>query len=1050
EAGKDNFFKLFAEKLDAMINPTFTDEEIRREVCNMGLVEDKENDRLWLEEKGTVYNEMVSSFERPWGNLYRTALQQLYGPAHPLSYSAGGLPSAIREMGPEDIRAFHGSTHHLNNMGSVVSIGDEIPLGECLTRLSEILSHVEPTAQTGDDPADLYHRLPPANPAPDGDITLTYFPHQNENEPGMMAFTFPAVREDLTANELYTLGLFFDLLAQGQTSNLYRKFIDSQTRVKDIGANSVGYWIDDQPGQPIFLFLSNVNAESCTADEVAAVRELVMQEIRMISEWPDGSPELAAFNERAANQVTSDRRSMRNFLNSPPRFGYRGSGSNWIDHLQRLDRKGGDRRNLANVAELAKTEELIAGGKNFWRDYITTWKLLERPPFGAATSADPAVLATEEAERETRIQKYVDGLKAQYAVATDEEAVQAYKAAYDENTKVIQEATASITMPSFVDNPPLSLDDNLNYTVDPLPGGGQLVTSTFDNMTSGTVGLVFDLTVVPEADLLYVPALPTVLRDIGVIRDGEPLTYDEFDEILRKEILSLRVYFDANDRTERTELALRGAGSDRAETEKALQWLNTALFNPDLRPENLPRIRDAIDLEVKSARNRMRGSEESWVNTPVYAFWKQHNPALLSTQCFLTQAHSLHRLRWLLRDGGPQTATVTAFLDDIAEFALTADRDALEAEFTALLEGTAGAHKLPEHETANALARDAVMDLRQSLSDVPDASLASDIGYLCQQMSDDLATAPQETLNKINNILTLLRRQDNARAFIVANGETGAALKSQLTAIVGKLDKTASQHQTYSTTPVITTRVKERGGLAAGPTFVALVNNNTRAGVHIHTADCASYETTNEETLLKFLAARLYGGGGAHSMFMKTWGAGLAYSNGLRSSEARGRLIYYAERCPDLAQTLEFVVNELKNAPYDESLAEYAVAQAFVGNRSGARYEERGEQMAADLADGLTADVVAAFRKGILKLRQDPELYAKLHERMTDTYGAVLPGLGPQAQQACAQSNAIYFVIGPEKQLESWEEYLSSVEPAAKLTRMYPRDYWLISGATMN
>jgi hypothetical protein len=212
--------------------------------------------------------------------------------------------------------------------------------------------------------------------------------------------------------------------------------------------------------------------------------------------------------------------------------------------------------------------------------------------------------------------------------------------------------------------------------------------------------------------------------------------------------------------------------------------------------------------------------------------------------------------------------------------------------------------------------------------------------------------------------------------------------------------------------------------------------------VHIHTTDCASYEDSDPEALLRFLSARLYGGGGAHSMFMKTWGAGLAYSNGLRSDERNGRLLYYAERCPDLTQTMQFVIGELEKAPFDESLAEYAVAQAFSGNRSGARYEQRGQAMASDLADGLTPEVVRRFRQGILDLREDPELYRKLHERMKATYGEVLPGYGPSGAESCKRSNAMYFVIGPQKQLQSWEEYLESVEPGARLTRIYPRDYW--------
>jgi hypothetical protein len=138
---------------------------------------------------------------------------------------------------------------------------------------------------------------------------------------------------------------------------------------------------------------------------------------------------------------------------------------------------------------------------------------------------------------------------------------------------------------------------------------------------------------------------------------------------------------------------------------------------------------------------------------------------------------------------------------------------------------------------------------------------------------------------------------------------------------------------------------------------------------------------------------------------------------------------------------MQFVVNELKNAPYEPSLAKYAVAQAFSVNRAGGRYEIRGEAMAADLADGLTPDVVSRFRNGVLGLRSDEKLYDKLHAIMNDTYGEVLPGLGPDAKDV---PGANYFIIGPESQFQSYEKYINGVEGEIKIQRIFPRDFWLI------
>ena len=174
---------------------------------------------------------------------------------------------------------------------------------------------------------------------------------------------------------------------------------------------------------------------------------------------------------------------------------------------------------------------------------------------------------------------------------------------------------------------------------------------------------------------------------------------------------------------------------------------------------------------------------------------------------------------------------------------------------------------------------------------------------------------------------------------------------------------------------------------------------------------------------------------------MKTWGAGLAYSNGIGGRLGDGRVSYYAERTPDLPQTLRFVINELENADYDPSLVEYAIAQAFRATRAASPYENRGEQQARDFADRLAPETVARFRQSILELRDTPDLASELYSRMNRVYDKVLPGMGVNASEV---EDGVFFVIGPEKQFVAWEEYLKSLEgPDVKLYRLYPRDFWM-------
>jgi len=459
-----------------------------------------------------------------------------------------------------------------------------------------------------------------------------------------------------------------------------------------------------------------------------------------------------------------------------------------------------------------------------------------------------------------------------------------------------------------------------------------------------------------------------------------------------------------------------------------------------------------VDLYLKDLRNTTKGGEEGWVQDPAGAYWKQGNPLILSANSFLTKIHALHRLRWMLKEADSRETQdeFSVFMAALAGYGEKADRIELDG-LMAVLTGDGesptppGARDLIDRFNglsagAKSLVKDAAGDLQLSLSDIPDNSLGEDWRYLCAQINNDLQVEPSKVLSDLKDMMSLIRKADNVRGFLIANSPNQESLIPRLNDLAEKLDKSPSKRRNYRSDQLVISRLKKRTPGLDKPVYVGLINQNTRSGVFVNTSECANYTTTDREALLKFLAARLYGGGGARSMFMKTWGAGLAYSNGLRSNQSTGRLIYYAERCPDLAQTMQFVVNELRNSDRDSSLAEYSVAQAFTGGRAGSAYEDRGEAIAADIADGVTPEVVTEFRKNILEIRKDKNLADELFLRMEATYGEVLPGYGPRGRDV---PGAIYFIIGPEAQFKLFEDYLHGVEGDETLYRLYPRDFWI-------
>jgi hypothetical protein len=220
---------------------------------------------------------------------------------------------------------------------------------------------------------------------------------------------------------------------------------------------------------------------------------------------------------------------------------------------------------------------------------------------------------------------------------------------------------------------------------------------------------------------------------------------------------------------------------------------------------------------------------------------------------------------------------------------------------------------------------------------------------------------------------------------------------------------------------------------------VALAAPNMRGGVMMNSAPLIGYDDVDRESLLRYLAASTFAGAGAHALFMKTWAAGLAYSNGPGPVLASERFQYYAERTPELPQTLKFVIEEVQRALRNVDLFDYMLALTF-RSQSAQTFEARGEGIATSFADGLPPDKVRQFRQALLELRKQPGLLPEIYRRVDAVYGSVFPGYSKEAPV----EGGVYFVIGPEKQLGLYEAYLqSAVGIDTRLHRLYPRDFWL-------
>ncbi|MEA3296868.1 MAG: hypothetical protein U9R56_03300 [candidate division Zixibacteria bacterium] len=310
-AGEGTFYQIFEAKLQALLHPDFTDEEIRREVCHIGIDIDPKDSTLSIDEKGTVYTEMVSAFEKPWYYFYSPMNKMVYGENHPLSYTSGGDPAVMRTMVPKDIWQFHEEMYHLANMGAIIAIPSGINIDSFLMEISGILDRCQAFPDSSDNVGIGSFQFPPPAMAPIGTTRLVNYPSEKTGDPGYVMYSWPAdLKMDYT--ELFMLELFLDAFAGGQTSNLYDLFINSQTRKIDLGGNYVFGSVDSDLGNSIYFGLTGIDNTYVNKTMVDSIGRMIVDETRLVHDFIDGSNELNEFNKRVASILQRNKKQIDN------------------------------------------------------------------------------------------------------------------------------------------------------------------------------------------------------------------------------------------------------------------------------------------------------------------------------------------------------------------------------------------------------------------------------------------------------------------------------------------------------------------------------------------------------------------------------------------------------------------------------------------------------------------------------------------------------------------------------------------------------------------
>jgi hypothetical protein len=1039
-AGKETFYRSVEQYLDALLLPDYSDEEIRREVCHIGPVRDQSTGALSVDEQGTIYQEMVATFEKRW-NVWDALQKRVWGADHPLALNAGGLPSEVRVCQPHHVREFHAAHYHLAaDTEMIVALPDRVPEAEFLTRLSTQMAAVDRTPELASRPK-MVHPIPPARPQADKSFLRVPYPNANEDDVGlglvMWAPTPLGSQEERIIAET-----LLGTLAAGETSTLHKRLMDRATREVAVDATEVaGGVLASKIDLVPSVWFDGLSPRSATPERMAEIVAVIRDEIRRVAALATGSPALAELNEKALVKLMEREKYVKKQLNSPPLFGHRGAGGFWIDHLRLVDQESAFVRSVTLTPVFAKLRAEIAAGRNPWTAVVQRLGL-EQEPYVGASVPSRAELARRRTEHDERIAGYLADITKRYG-GDAQTALATFESEYNAQTAEIEVVERGLPKPHLVPDVPLSLDPSLR--LEPVSAAGvKGQRGVFDNMSFVEASLSFPLAA-REEQLPWLAILPSLITDSGVVIDGKPVPYDEASARRSREIYGLGVQYDLRPSRNRRELRLTASGVDLGEARRALDWLALCAKHAWLEPANLPRLRDLVAQEIQGVRSLLGGSEEDWVRNPAAAVRWQADPIFLATSSIHARLFLLARCEWLLM-GSPEGADAEAARTGLTEIEASAGADlpATAAHLDELIARWAATPDASAEKWLLPIAR----RMKEMVGEMAPSTAAVDLRALVATCRHDIERPAAEALADVRRLVQETFGSRRAR-FVLTGSRT------QTDAILPRLSGLFEELAAPSAPPMIAPppspvrrlveeRLRDHESASMTPVHYGLVHNTGATGVFVLAARAGGYADLDPATLDVELASRVFSGAGAHAFFMKTWGAGLAYSNGLRSDASEDRVQYYAERCPDLVQTMRFVTDLVKKAEAldDPYLVEYAVANGVAYTRDSDEYEQRTRAAADDLVDGDTPERLATYRRALLAAKDKPGEWPAMKARIREGVARVLPGLGRRTRDAV---EPVFLTIAPSAMLDQWERWLREQDaPDETVFRIYGRDFWMV------
>lgn len=1029
--GLDGFFEQFDAWLDALYQPDFTDVEAEREFYHFGVSVDAMTKKMSLIEKGTVYDEMqagqgVYSYEFELN-------KRIWGAANPFAFYSGGVPDEMRQVTPGDIRRFHADHYRLGPTTGFIFALD--PRENPIAFLQRISSEL--TKFSGPRPSqESHHALTepkyPIQPSADKEIKIYPFPSNNDKDYCDVRFAWKPVKTE-SQTEVKLLQLFFSALADGDKSLLYRSVVDSKTRDLDSGAADVGasVFLQNSPYFPAAgVELNGIDGNRMTPNLVEQLRSRLSAMIHEISEYPDNSARLAAFNQLVSLDAKARRRSESVWFKSAPQFGLN-LKRGWKEYLEYLEMDSAFVRSFSDEVVWNEVGRQIGSGKNIWRDLIQKFGLLE-VPYATASVPSPQLLQKIEEERKDRIAKKAAQLMEQFGVKDEQQALGLFAQQEATETAEIDKIAARVPRPHLGAHVPLTPDEDIRYTqfrVGTVPA----VASLFDRAPTIDLGLSFDLRQIPAKYYKYLPILPRCLDSLGLKTRGGVISYADLLARTQTEVNDFSIRYEFNPASHRADLTIRASMADPDEFRRGLTLIREINNSNNLAPTNVARLRDLVNRRLQDEDAYHKGETDYPYMYLGYAFHQQGDLLYVGLASVFTRAHWDGRLQWLLHQPVPS--------EKIAKLSNFADT------FLPSLAGMSGADASRKIEASNetGLNRELLEYWERNIPAFSEAELVDGLKRLTKEVQEDLRTGPESTIADLQELQHLVLTPENLHIDLAVDPSDIERVKASLSYFVTHFPhhvlRDRRRPRMDAESAPIMARLTKRYRLPARdfPWFVGLEDPRSTNASMVFFADYPGYTQLDHRALAQVLSANLVSGAGPHTFFAKTIQDGLAYSNGIVFNPGQRLVRYVAENSPDIVALMQLVnstaasISEL----HDSSLVDYSLRGALPWPRSMGTSSERAIGLAHDIRDGNDPSKVRRFSMALLSLRNDPNLLEEITRGVMDALAPVL--VDPRFHEQQKNAKSVFFFVGPDRLLAEAERRL----PIPMLLRVYPSDYWI-------